>query len=408
MAYVVLLGTLDTKGAEYGWLRDRLRGLGADVVLVDTGTRGAPRVVPDVPREEVARAAGLDLAAQDDRGAALTAMAGGAAAVLVRLHRRGRLHGVLSVGGSGNSALSTAAMRALPVGVPKLMVSSMASGDVSPYVGGSDLTLMYSVVDVAGINRVSARVLANAADAIAGMAAGYAAGRPAVPAGWPVVGATMAGVTTRGVDAARDLLDGLGYEVLVFHASGAGGRSFEAMAGSGALAGVLDATLLEVSTALLGGVGRAGPERLESAGRAGVPQVVGLGALDMGKFGPSVPERLRGRHVHMHNAAVAVVRTTPAECAELGRLVAGKLRAATGPAAVYLPLRGLSTLGLPGGPYHRPDADAALFDAVREGLAGSPVEVHELDTDANDPAFGLAMATRLHAMLAPAAVPLTY
>ncbi|MQY07427.1 Tm-1-like ATP-binding domain-containing protein [Actinomadura macrotermitis] len=397
MAFVVLIGTLDTKGTEYGWLRDRLRALGADVVLVDTGTLDAPRVVPDVPREEVARAAGLDLAAVADRGAAVAAMARGAAAVLTRLHARGRLHGVLSVGGSGNTALSTAAMRALPVGVPKLMVSSMASGDVSPYVGGHDVTLMYSVVDIAGINRVSARVLANAADAVAGMAAGYAAGREA-PAERPVIGATMAGITTGGVDAARGHLSALGYEVLVFHASGAGGRSFEAMAASGLLVGVLDATLLEVSTGLLGGVGQAGPERLTSAGRAGVPQVVGLGGLDMGKFGPSVPERLRNRHVHMHNPSVMVVRTTPAECAELGRLVAARLRAATGPTALYLPLRGLSSLGSPGGPYHCPAADAALFDAVRSGLDGSAVEIRELDTDVNDPAFGQAMAARLHAM----------
>ncbi|GAA1541734.1 Tm-1-like ATP-binding domain-containing protein [Actinomadura kijaniata] len=403
MPVVVLLGTLDTKGAEYGWLRDRLRARGVRVVLVDTGTLDAPRVVPDVPREEVARAAGVMPGALRDRGAAVTAMARGAAEVLRRLHAEGRLHGVLSVGGSGNSALSTTAMRALPVGVPKLMVSSMASGDVSPYVGDSDLTLMYSVVDVAGINRISARVLANAADAIAGMAAGYAAGRPVPRGDRPLVGATMAGVTTRGVDAARDRLTALGYEVLVFHASGAGGRSFAAMAADGALAGTLDATLLEVSTAHLGGVGRAGPERLTAAVRAGLPQVVSVGALDMAKFGPSVPDRLRHRRVHVHNASVTVVRTTAAECAALGRSVAAALRGATAPTALYLPLRGLSTLDVPGGVYWDPAADGALFDALRAGLEGSRVEIREADTDVNDPELGRAMADHLHALLtAPA------
>ncbi len=401
MPQVVLMGTLDTKGPEYGWLRDRLRARGVSVLLVDTGTLDAPRVAPDIPREEVARAAGTDLAtlrAHGDRGVAVTAMAHGAAAVLARLHAAGRLDGVLSVGGSGNSAISTSAMRALPVGVPKLMVSSMACGDVAPYVGGKDLTLMYSVVDIAGLNRVSLRVLANAADAIAGMAVGYAAGRPAPAGDRPVVGATMAGVTTRGVDAARERLAGLGYEVLVFHASGAGGRSLEAMAAGGLLAAVLDATLLEVSTGRLGGVGGAGPERLEAAGRAGVPQVVSLGALDMAKFGPAVPERLRHRHVHVHNPSVTVVRTSPAECAAMGREVAAKLRAATGPTALFVPLRGLSTLSVAGGVYHDPEADAALFEAVRAGLAGSAVELHELDADVNDPAFGRAMADRLHAL----------
>ncbi|MCP2335502.1 Tm-1-like ATP-binding domain-containing protein [Actinomadura rupiterrae] len=425
MPTVVLIGTLDTKGAEYGWVRDRLRALGADVLLVDTGTRDAPRVTPDIARARVAEAAGLALPDLGrDRGAAVTAMARGASAMLRRLHDEGRLHGVLAIGGSGNSALSCEAMRALPVGVPKLMVSSMASGDVSHYVGGTDLTLMYSVVDVAGINSISALVLGNAAAAIAGMARTYASGYdsgsetvfpaaspgPAASAGpggsagpgVPVVGATMAGVTTRGVDGARERLAELGYEVLVFHASGAGGRSFEAMAASGRLAGVLDATLLEVSTGLLGGVGAAGPDRLRSAGRAGIPQVVSLGALDMGKFGPSVPERLAGRRVHVHNASVKVVRTDPSECAGLGRLVADRLRAAAGPTVLFVPLRGLSSLGAPGGPYHDPAADAALFEAVREGLAGSRVEVRECDTDADDPEFGRAMADTLHTYLGAA------
>lgn len=269
MPTVVLLGTLDTKGAEHAWLRERLVRLGNAVILVDTGVLDEPQTVADVPREEVARAAGTTLAelrAQGDRGVAVAAMARGAARIVTRLYEEGRLHGVASVGGSGNSSISAAAMRALPLGVPKLLVSSMASGDVSPYVGGSDLTLMYTVVDVAGLNRVSLPILANAADAISGMAAGFAAGRPAPPDDRPLIGATMAGVTTPGVRAAARRLADLGYETLVFHATGAGGRSFEEMTGGGAFAGVLDATLLELSTELVGGVGA--PVRTGCAARA--------------------------------------------------------------------------------------------------------------------------------------------
>lgn len=373
-------------------------------MLVDTGILACPPMTPDVAREDVARAAGVDLAwlrSQGDRGVAVAAMARGAAEIVGRLHREGGLHGILSVGGSGNSVISTTAMRALPVGVPKLMVSSMASGDVSPYIGGTDLTMMYSVVDIAGMNRISIRVLANAADAIAGMAAGYAAGT-LLPADRPLIGATMAGVTTPGVDAARQLLDVLGYEVLVFHTTGSGGRSVEAMAASGLLSGILDPTLLELSNELVGGVGTAGPDRLETAGRLGLPQVVSLGALDMAKFGPEVPYRLRHRHVHVHNPSVTVVRTNAGECAELGRRVAAKLRKATGPTALYIPLRGLSTLGAPGGPYHDPSLDAVLFNSVRNGLAGSAVEIVEMDTHFNDPVFGRAMADHLHTLLVPA------
>ncbi|MGP3923476.1 Tm-1-like ATP-binding domain-containing protein [Streptomyces sp. 8N616] len=410
MAVVVLVGALDTKGVEYGWVRDRLRRRGVEVVLVDVGIIGEPPVRPDIPRSEVAHAAGTDvrwLKEMGDRGAAVTTMARGAAEVVRRLHAQGRLHGVMAVGGSGGTSMATRAMRALPLGVPKLMVSSMAAGDVTPYVGSSDIAMMYSVVDIAGINRVLAPVLANAADAIAGMAKGYSASPAARSVQWgraggrPVVAATMAGVTTPGVDAARERLAELGYEVLVFHTSGAGGRSLEAMAGQGLFAGVLDLTLSELADDLVGGILSAGPDRLRAAGRRGTPQVVSLGALDMVKFGPleSLPERFRSRLVRVHNPSITVVRTSVAECAELGRRVAAKLRAATGPAAVYVPRRGLSTLGAPEGPYHDPEADRALFTALREGLRSSDVELRELDTHVNDPEFGRAAAERLHGMI---------
>lgn len=411
MTNVVLVGTLDTKGVEYGWLRERLLRTGVEVITVDTGIMNEPLVPADVPREAVARAAGTELSAlraAADRGAAVTAMARGAEAVLLRLHAEGRLHGVLAIGGSGGTSIATRAMRALPLGVPKVMVSSMASGDTAPYVGSADITMMYSVVDIAGINSVSGPVLANAVAAVTGMAGAYARSalelrRPA-PLGSgprPLVAASMAGVTTTGVDAARERLTELGYEVLVFHVSGTGGRTLETLAGQGVFAGVLDLTLSELADDLCGGILTAGPDRLSAAGRAGIPQVVSLGALDMVKFGPleSLPERVRHRRIHVHNPSITVIRTTGAECAELGRRVAVKLRAATGPTALCLPLRGLSTLGAPGGPYHDPDADGALFAALREGLRGSAARIHDYDTHINDPEFGRAAADRLHAMI---------
>ncbi|MFI8360630.1 Tm-1-like ATP-binding domain-containing protein [Streptomyces sp. NPDC085612] len=408
MTNVVLVGTLDTKGVEYGWLRERLLRAGVEVVTVDTGVMGEPRVAADVPREAVARAAGTDLSAlraAGDRGAAVTAMARGAEATVLRLHAEGRLDGVLAIGGSGGTSIATRAMRALPLGVPKLMVSSMASGNVAPYVGSSDITMMYSVVDIAGINSVSEPILANAAAAVAAMARAHARmdhHRPVLGAGGrPLVAASMAGVTTAGVDAARERLTELGYEVLVFHVSGTGGRTLETLAGQGAFAGVLDLTLSELADDLCGGILTAGPDRLSAAGRAGVPQVVSLGALDMVKFGPleSLPQHVLDRGVHVHNPSVTVIRTTPDECAELGRRVAAKLRAATGPTAVCVPLRGLSTLGAPGGPYHDPRADRALFSALREGLRGSAARLYDYDTHINDPAFGRAAAERLHTLI---------
>ncbi|MET9322344.1 Tm-1-like ATP-binding domain-containing protein [Streptomyces sp. NPDC003038] len=411
MTNVVLVGTLDTKGVEYGWLREKLLRAGVEVVLVDTGIMGEPRVPADVPRDAVARAAGTELSvlrAAADRGAAVTTMARGAEATLSRLHAEGRLHGVLSIGGSGGTSIATRAMRALPLGVPKLMVSSMASGNVAPYVGSSDITMMYSVVDIAGINSVSAPIMANAVEAVAAMAKAYARScldphRPATlgEGARPLIATSMAGVTTTGVDAARERLTELGYEVLVFHVSGTGGRTLETLAGQGIFAGVLDLTLSELADDLCGGILSAGPDRLSAAGRAGIPQVVSLGALDMVKFGPleTLPERARDRRVRVHNPSVTVVRTTEAECTELGRRVAAKLRAATGPTAVCIPLRGLSTLGAPGGPYHDPGADRALFSALRDGLRGSTARLHDYDTHINDPAFGRAAAERLHAMI---------
>jgi uncharacterized protein (UPF0261 family) len=397
---VVLLGTLDTKGREYEFLRERVREHGVDVLLLDTGVLGEPLARPDVTREEVASAAGAslaDLVARGDRGEAIETMARGATAIVQRLHAEGRLDGVLALGGSGGSALATQAMRELPVGVPKLMVSTVASGDTRPYVGAVDVTMMYSVVDIAGINRISARILANAAGAIAGMAKAAA---PVEAGAKPLIGATMFGVTTPSVTRARERLEELGYEVLVFHATGTGGQSMEALAKGGFLAGVLDITTTELADDLVGGVLSAGPDRLEAAGELGLPQVVSLGALDMVNFGPleTVPEQFRKRNLYVHNPTVTLMRTTAEETAELGRRIARKLSAAKGPVALFVPLRGVSLIATEGQPFHDPEADRALVEALRQNL-DERVELHEVETDVNDPEFADAMANRLHELI---------
>jgi uncharacterized protein (UPF0261 family) len=387
VAVVVLLGTLDTKGHEYAYLRERLREQGVDVLLVDAGVT-EPLVEPDLA---------VWRSRYGDRGAAVEESARRAEELVRRLHGEGRLDGIMALGGSGGTAIATQAMRALPVGVPKLMVSTMASGDTRPYVGAVDVTMTYSVVDIAGINAVSARILANAAAAMAGM---VTAPPPEVDSGKPLIAASMFGVTTPCVTAARERLEELGYEVLVFHATGTGGQSMEALMRGGFIAGVLDITTTELADDLVGGALSAGPERLEAAGELGLPQVVSLGALDMVNFGPrdSVPERFRDRLFYEHNPTVTLMRTTPDECAELGRRIARKLNAAQGPLTLFVPLRGVSMIAVEGQPFHDPEADEALVGALREGIDPS-VDVRELDTDINDPAFAEAMAHRLHELV---------
>jgi uncharacterized protein (UPF0261 family) len=399
MATVVLLGTLDTKGEEYDFLRRRVREEGVDVLLVDTGVLGVPLAEPDISRHEVAEAAeanAQELAESGDRGAAVEAMALGAAEIVKELYRQGRLDAVLALGGSGGTAIATHAMRELPVGVPKLVVSTMASGDTRPYVGAVDITLMYSVVDIAGLNPISERILGNAAAAVAGMAKSQG---PQAEAEKPLVGATMFGVTTPSVTEARKRLEALGYEVLVFHATGTGGQSMEALMRSGFITASLDITTTELADELVGGVLSAGPDRLEAAGELGIPQVVSLGALDMVNFGPfeSVPAEFRDRLLYKHNPTVTLMRTTAEECAELGRVIAEKLNHAHGPLTVFVPLKGVSLIATEGQVFHDPAADEALFGALREHL-DSGVDLRELDLDVNDPEFAQAMADRLDAL----------
>jgi uncharacterized protein (UPF0261 family) len=393
---VVLVGTLDTKGDEYAYLRDRLRLHGVHTLLVDVGTLEPPRTEPDIDRREVAAAGGIDLdelVAGHDRGRSVSGMAAAAAALVRRLYEEGRCQGVLAAGGSGNTAIATRAMQALPVGVPKLMVSTVAAGNTRDYVGASDVTLMASVTDVAGINSISARILSNAAAAMAGM---VSAPPLELPEQRPLIAATMFGVTTAAITTAREALEERGYEVLVFHATGTGGDAMEGLIDSDFIAGVLDLTTTEFADQLVGGVLAAGPDRLAAAGRKGIPQVVSLGALDMVNFGArdTVPAEFEPRNLYVHNPSVTLMRTTPEENAELGRIIAAKLAQARGPTALFIPLKGVSAIDVEGGPFYDPDADEALFDAVRKSLPSS-VELHELPHNVHDPEFALAMVETL-------------
>lgn len=324
-------------------------------------------------------------------------MLAGGRALTRRLFAEGRVDGVLGLGGGGGTAMVTAAMRELPVGVPKVMVSTMASGNTAPYVDVKDVTMMYSVVDIAGLNPLSRRILGNAAGAICGMveqARGDGADRR------PLIAATMFGVTTPCVTAARQRLERAGYEVLVFHATGSGGRAMEGLVADGYFAAVLDVTTTEWCDEVVGGVLSAGPDRLSAAGRKGIPQVVSVGALDMVNFGApdTVPPRFAGRTFYRHNPTVTLMRTTADECREIGRRIAAQLSRATGPVVLMLPLRGVSMIDAAGQPFHDPEADRALFAALHEH-AGSNVRVKDLDAHINDPAFAGALADELLALL---------
>jgi uncharacterized protein (UPF0261 family) len=424
---VLLIGTLDTKGVEFQFVRDLLRSAGVDCLVLDAGVLKPPLFAPDIPREEVYAAAGTSIdaiCAAGDRGKAITVAAQGVAVIAQRLHAEGKLEGVLGLGGSAGTTIATAAMRALPFGVPKLMVSTMASGQVRPYVGVRDVCMMYSVVDLSGLNRISRTVLQNAAFGMTGMVKRESEHRQqtvesagpdrqqrvesvaghrhqtADSADRPLVTATMFGVTTPCVEAARALVEQAGYEVLVFHATGTGGQTMEAFISDGLITGVLDVTTTELADELVGGVLSAGPDRLTAAGLRGVPQVIGLGALDMVNFGPpdTVPEKFRGRRFYQHNPTVTLMRTTPDENDRLGKEIALKASAAKGPTAVYVPLRGVSALDREGQPFWWPEADRALFESLR--LWMSPhVRLVELDLHVNDAEFARQMAEGLLEML---------
>jgi uncharacterized protein (UPF0261 family) len=403
MTTIAIIGTLDTKGEEFRFLKEEVERQGARALVVHTGIVGEPLFAPDVGADVVARAGGESLEAlrgRGDRGHAVTAMAAGVAVLAPRLHQEGRLDGVISLGGSAGASIGTAAMRALPIGVPKVMITTLASGDTRPYVDVADITMIYPVVDIAGLNRISRQIIRQGAAAVVAMA-----GASERPAGGnaeasaedrPLIGATMFGVTTPCVTRARERLEAAGYEVLVFHATGTGGRAMENLVRGGFLAGVLDITTTELADELVGGVLSAGPHRLEAAGACCVPQVVCPGALDMVNFGPrdTVPQAFAGRTFYQHNPNVTLMRTTPAENADLGRIVAGKLNRAEGPVVVLLPLGGVSAIDRDGQPFHSPEADEAFRQALKANL-DPRIPLRELDLHINDPSFADAAAEAL-------------
>jgi len=397
---IAVIGTLDTKGAEHAYVADCLREFGHEPLLIDLGTGGPATVTPDIAREEVAAAGGLDLAAlvaTGDRGVCVTAMSEAAPALLAKLASEGRVDGVISLGGGGGTALGTAAMRALPVGFPKLMVSTLASGNTAHYVASKDIVMFPSIVDVSGLNRVSRTLFRQAAAAIAGM---VEAGAASAAGDRPLVAASMFGNTTRCVELARCVMEQAGYEVLVFHATGTGGRTMETLVGDGLIRGVLDITTTEWADELVGGVLTAGPHRLEAAARAGVPAVVVPGCLDMVNFAAreTVPARFEGRNFYIHNPQVTLMRTTPEENAALGRILAEKVNASTGPVRVLVPTRAISVIAAPGQPFHDPAADAALFAAIREHL-DPRIPLIEIDAAINDEVFAEACAEALLEMM---------
>jgi uncharacterized protein (UPF0261 family) len=393
---VFLFATLDTKGREAAFVRDLLTSWRIPVVLVDVGSLGSPTVSADVAREEIFRLAGTTadaVRASGDRGLAVTTAATGAARLARDAYTDERLSGILALGGSAGTTIGTAAMRAVPINVPKVMVSTLASGMVQQFVGHSNIFMLNSIVDIAGINRVSRQILSQAARAMAGLVS-----RPApeaVETDKPMVAASMFGVTTPCVERARGILERAGYEVIVFHATGNGGRAMESLVEEGLFAGVLDITTTELADEHVGGFLTAGPERLTAAASAGIPQVVSTGAVDMVNFyaPASVPARFATRTFYKHNANVTLMRTTLEENAAIGADIARKLSAATGPLSVLLPARGVSAIDKDGQPFDDPDARRALHDAIRSGLPG--VDVAELDLHINDPEFADAAARKL-------------
>jgi uncharacterized protein (UPF0261 family) len=398
---VLLIGTLDTKGEEYAYVRDLLIERRLSVLVMDLGALGSGPFAADISAEEVAKAGGSSLEqlrARRDRGSTVETMLAGARTLTAKLFAEGRFQGVLGLGGGGGTTMITAAMRELPVGLPKVMVSTMASGNTAPYVDVKDITMMYSVVDIAGLNPLSRRILTNAAGAIAGMVTQKL---PEVHEFRPLIAASMFGVTTPCVTEARKHLEEAGYDMLVFHATGSGGRAMEGLIADGFFAGVLDVTTTEWCDEVVGGVLTAGPDRLSAAAKKGIPQVVSVGALDMVNFGAmdSVPPKFMGRTFYRHNPTVTLMRTTTDECHEIGRRIAEQLNRATGPVVLMLPLRGVSMIDADGQPFHDVDADRALFASLRSHAA-SNVQIRELDLHINDPAFARALADELLVHLA--------
>lgn len=397
---IALAGTFDSKGKEYLYVKELIESLGLQTFTIHTGVFD-PIFEPDVSNAQVVAAAGEDIreiAAKKDRANATAVLSKGLEILLPKLFEEGKFDGILSFGGTGGTSIVTPGMRALPIGVPKVMVSTVASGNTEPYIGTSDIIMMPSVVDVAGLNIISTKIFTNAVYAIVGMVKFE---NETTLEKKPLIAATMFGLTTPCVNYAKKYLEDRGYELLIFHATGVGGRTMEHLISTGFFEGVLDLTTTEWADETVGGILAAGPHRLEAAAKKSIPQVVSLGALDMVNFGPyaSVPTQFEGRNFYKHNPTITLMRTTVEENQKIGEVIAEKLNMSQGPTVLIIPLKGLSGLDLEGQPFHGPEEDRMLFDTLREHIDPSKVEIIEMDTDINSQEFAEAAAERLVQML---------
>ncbi len=400
MKTVAIAGTFDSKYLEFGYLQEIIQGLGLQTFMIHTGVFPS-KLAADVSNEDIAGLVGADIktiAANKDRAQATEVLSRGLEKLLPKLYAEGKFDGIISCGGSGGTSLVTPGMRALPIGVPKVMVSTVAAGDVSMYVGTSDIFMYPSIVDVAGLNSISTRIFTNAALAIAGMVK-FEVNK--VQEKKPLIAASMFGVTTPCVNQAREILEQQGYEVLIFHATGTGGKAMEGLIRDGYIEGVFDITTTEWCDQLMGGNMAAGDNRLEAAALSQIPQVVSVGALDMVNFGPiaTVPDKYSGRNFYKHNPTVTLMRTTVEENRQLGLVIAGKLNMCRHKAALLLPLQGVSMIDAPGQPFYGPEEDAILFQTLKENITNPLIEIIEVDANINDIAFSTAAAQKLIMLL---------
>lgn len=392
---IAVIGSMDTKGKDYAFVKREIEKRGHQALIIDTGILGEPYIQPDISADLVAKASGVtleELRGKGDKSLAMSVMTKGVADIVKQLFEQGKVDAGFSMGGSNGTIIGTAALRALPIGVPKVMVSTVASGDTQPYVGISDVVMFPSILDVSGVNRFSAQIYANAVGAVVGM---VETGVSEVE-GKPLITASMFGNTTKAVNHCTELLEEKGYEVLVFHATGTGGQTMEALVEKGYITGMLDITTTELADELVGGVLSAGPTRMDAAGKWGVPQVIAPGCLDMVNFWglESVPKKFQDRVIYQWNPNVTLMRTNVEENEELGRILAEKANRATGPVTIFLPLKGVSELDAPGKEFWWPEADQALFDAIKKNVRPE-VEVIELDYNINDPEFTAAASNKL-------------
>jgi uncharacterized protein (UPF0261 family) len=397
---IVIVGTLDTKGEEFAFIKNLIEKEGLNTLVVDYGVMGEPAFRPDIQRDKVVTAGGGDqasLASGEHKDQAMQTMATGLAVVVRELYDFARLDGIIGMGGTGGTSIATAAMRTLPVGVPKVMVSTVGGGDVSAYAGTKDITFIPSIVDVAGINSISRQIYANGAGAIVGMVKTEA---PPIGEEKPLIAASMFGNTTSCVDHARALMEKEGYEVLVFHATGTGGRTMESLIGDGYFAASMDITTTELADAVCDGVFDAGPDRCMAASQAGIPAVLVPGCVDMANFWgiDTVPEKYKDRNLYQWNPNVTLLRTDVEENVRMGEMIAAAANAATAPVAVLLPLKGVSMLDSDGKEFWNPEADQACYDSIKKNLKPE-IPVIEMDNNINDEEFAAKVAHTLLDML---------